>query len=242
MSIINNSHAIGVDSRNLVLKTRGTLHVKVGDRYYELDFRNMLSNSNEEKEVEKEQYILTIDDKSFINSLEYPGDNKFIIGKNDSSFFVTVGGEYIDLSPKTIVLEPTVNKEPEVEEQQITELQDVTVHGSLSGLDGMEINFGNNSISANNLTIYKSVSLPRSTVTTWCGKVSPLNTNYKNYDFLELSNKVDQLHLKDGVMIKSFITADILVKIEDLESTISFVNEGVYMIYILNNLINYTKL
>lgn len=43
-------------------------------------------------------------------------------------------------------------------------------------------------------------------------------------------------------MIKSFITADILVKIEDLESTISFVNEGVYMIYILNNLINYTKL
>ena len=57
MSIINNSHVIGVDSRNLVLKTRGTLHVKVGDRYYEIDFRNLQSNS-ETTEKEQEQYVL----------------------------------------------------------------------------------------------------------------------------------------------------------------------------------------
>lgn len=83
MSIINNSHAIGVDSRNLVLKTRGTLHVKVGDKYYEIDFRN-LTKDDESKESEKEEFIISIDSSSEIDNLEYPGDNKLIIGSDGS--------------------------------------------------------------------------------------------------------------------------------------------------------------
>ena len=67
MSIINNSHAIGVDTRNLVLKTRGSLHVKVGDRYYEIDFRNL--SKTEEDEAEKEEFIISIDNKDLIDSL-----------------------------------------------------------------------------------------------------------------------------------------------------------------------------
>ena len=58
-----------MDTRNLVLKTRGTLHVKVGDRYYEIDFRNlgvkseeMQMPSNTIKNNCCQTYIETLDD------------------------------------------------------------------------------------------------------------------------------------------------------------------------------------
>ena len=84
MSIINNSHAIGVDSRNLVLKTRGSLHVKVGDRYYEIDFRNLGAKEDEEKE----KHVVSIETKDQIESLEYPGDDKLVVSL-DGSLFIT---------------------------------------------------------------------------------------------------------------------------------------------------------
>lgn len=248
MSIINNSYAIGVDSRNLVLKTRGTLHVKVGDKYYELDFRSLLENTSSEKEVEKEQYIIPIENKSIIDTLEYPGDNKLLIGTNDKTIFVTMGGTYIDISPENIVSNiipiPEENEETAVDSEQIriTELNNVSVTGTLSGPDGMELDFDNNSISANSVKITESFVYPRNTVTTYCGKVSNSITDYRRYDFLELTDSVTELILKSGVMIKSLVNTNVLITIGDLQSEMTFVKDGIYMIYVHLGSITYTKL
>lgn len=225
MSIINNSHAIGVDSRNLILKTRGSLYVKVGDRYYELDFRTLASNSDEKsnKESEKEQYIISIDDKSEIDSIEYPGDNKFLVGLADKSLFVTIGGKYIDLSP-TISVSETTNSNSElnndVENIKVDELYNVTVFGTLSGVDGMQVDFNKNQIIADNVAITRSFSYPRQTITNHCTKTVFDASDYTRYDFLELvdipiyktedmTESVQKMFVKSGVMIKSTIDAEI---------------------------------
>lgn len=258
MSIINNSHAIGVDSRNLILKTRGSLHVKVGDRYYELDFRNMASNSDEEsKETEKEQYIISIENKSIIDGMEYPGDNKLLVGTADKSLFVTTGGKYIDLSPNAITSDSTnstIKSDSIVEETRIDEIRNATVYGALTGTGGTEIDFENNRITTDNLVVTKSISYPRQTITNWCTKTNALKSDYTCYDFLELveipkyqtedmETSVQKMFVKSGVMIKSTINADIWVSIEDYEETIiHFENGGVYVIYTFNDSLTYSKL
>ena len=40
MALINNSQILGSGSTDLILNTRGKIYVKVGDRFYELDFKN----------------------------------------------------------------------------------------------------------------------------------------------------------------------------------------------------------
>lgn len=40
MAIINDSQIIGNGTTDIVLNTRGKIYVKVGDRFYELDFKN----------------------------------------------------------------------------------------------------------------------------------------------------------------------------------------------------------
>ena len=40
MTLINNSQILGSGSTDLILNTRGKIYVKVGDRFYELDFKN----------------------------------------------------------------------------------------------------------------------------------------------------------------------------------------------------------
>lgn len=244
MSIINNSHAIGVDSRNLVLKTRGTLHVKVGDRYYELDFRNLMSNEEKKEEVEKEQYIITVDDKLSVENLEYPGDNKLIIGRNDKTLFVTAGGAYVDVSPEKIVSEPVVVPEDtvEAEKEPITELHNVTVTGTLSGPNGMEIDFDNNSISVDSMSVNHSFIYPRNTVTTFCGKTTASVSDYRNYDFLEIDNSLEEIKLKSGVMIKSLVDLSTTVIIGSTQEIVSFEKNSTYMVYTSGGSITYTKL
>lgn len=259
MSIINNSHAIGVDSRNLILKTRGSLHVKVGDRYYELDFRNLASNSDKEsiKESEKEQYIITVDNKLMIDGMEYPGDNKLLIGTADKSLFVTIGGKYIDISP-SITVPGSVNSNTESdaieEEAQINELHNATVYGALSNPSGLEIDFSANQIIADKLTVVRQMSYPRQTITNYCTKTNVDKSDYTHYDFLELvdipnyqteemETPIQKMFVKSGVMIKSTIDADIWVSIEDYEETLMhFANESVYIIYTFNDSLTYSKL
>ena len=40
MALINNSQILGSGSTDLILNTRGKIYVKVGDRFYELNFKN----------------------------------------------------------------------------------------------------------------------------------------------------------------------------------------------------------
>ena len=44
MALINNGQILGTGSTDLILNTRGKIYVKVGDRFYELDFKNEGNN------------------------------------------------------------------------------------------------------------------------------------------------------------------------------------------------------
>ena len=44
MALINNGQILGSGSTDLILNTRGKIYVKVGDRFYELDFKNEGNN------------------------------------------------------------------------------------------------------------------------------------------------------------------------------------------------------
>ena len=55
MALVNNGEVVGKQNKDLILETAGRLYVKVHDRYYEIDFRN-LGSMNEllGREVEQE--------------------------------------------------------------------------------------------------------------------------------------------------------------------------------------------
>ena len=242
MSIINNSHAIGVDSRNLVLKTRGSLHVKVGDRYYEIDFRNLKSEETEEEEKEKEQYIITIDNESAIADMEFPGDGKLIIGMLDGTMYVTVKGKYVNVSPKISVHESNEESNKKETNELPFEIDSAFVAGKLTGADDTELDFANNSFITNDVTVRNSFSFPKSTVLMNCCKSNALNTDYRNYDFIELTAAITNMKVKSGVMVKSNIAATINVSFEEYNTDISFESGCTYMIYIQQGLLTYTKL
>lgn len=85
--IINSSYTIGVGTRNMVLNTLGRLYVKVQDRYYEIDFRNLSNGSNSTPDV------ITINSTNDIENLAYPGDDKLIISE-DGALWITKNGEF----------------------------------------------------------------------------------------------------------------------------------------------------
>lgn len=237
MSIINNSYAIGVDTRNLVLKTRGTLHVKVGDRYYEIDFRN-LTKSNEEEE-EKEEFIIPIDNKDSIDSLDYPGDNKLIVGL-DGSWFITKDNTYIDITPKQQI---TDTSEEETEStNNLTFLNQAFVKGFLYGEGGLLVDFANAQIEVDNLVVNKSLSYPNNTIKNNCCKSIEGEVDYADKDFIELNHVPAYLIVKSGVMIKSNIEGELLVYSNSIDIKIDFQKGGLYIIYLSNNQLNYSKL
>ena len=46
MALINNGQVLGSGSTDLILNTRGKIYVRVGDVFYELDFKNKNGNTN----------------------------------------------------------------------------------------------------------------------------------------------------------------------------------------------------
>lgn len=248
MSIINNSHAIGVDSRNLVLKTRGTLHVKVGDRYYEIDFRNLGAKEDEEKE----EYILSIDSKDQIESLEYPGDNKLIIGL-DGSIFITKNKTFVDVTPKVSVVnvENSIDNN-EVVADQITSLDTASVAGRLYNDNGYSFDFENGEVITESLVVNSEVSLPLDMVKNNCGRTyseilddgtTRVVKKYQDYDFVEIVEKPEAMSLKSGVLIKSNIDITLPINIGEVYlNDCSFVSGGLYIIYVNGKEIIKTKL
>ena len=92
------NYGIGVEGKNLVLKTLGRVYVKVKDRKYELVFRP------EDLQKMVEQYggnndgstgsstIVFTDSSLDIDNLEYPGDNTLVISKDGHVYFTENNG------------------------------------------------------------------------------------------------------------------------------------------------------
>lgn len=245
MSIINDSHAIGVDTRNLVLKTRGTLHVKVGDRFYEIDFRNLGGSREDEEEKEKEEYIISIDSKDQIHEMIYPGDNKLIIGL-DGSIFVTKNNNIIDVTPKSTIVSDTVQSE--IKQADISSLKSASVEGKLYSSEGYSFDFANGEIVAQKITVSEELIVPNTTVKNKCCKTfieegtEKVIRKYTEYDFVELTLIPDYLAVKSGVIIKSKIDAKLNVYISDKHNEFVFETDGLYILYEQSENIIMTKL
>jgi hypothetical protein len=248
MSIINDSHAIGVDTRNLVLKTRGTLHVKVGDRYYEIDFRNLAGSNEEEKEKEKEEYIVSVDSKDEVDKLEFPGNNKLIIGL-DGSLFVTKNNTIIDVTPKQSVIEKesTINID-------VTNIKSASVSGKLYSDEGYLFDFANGELVVRTLSVDEEINIPHDTIKNRCCRtyIEKINVdgeeidrvvrNYVDYDFIELVDIPDFMIVKSGAIVKATNSATLFVCISEAEREFTFEVNGLYIIYKQGNEIIITKL
>lgn len=231
MSIINNSHEIGVDTRNLVLKTRGSLYVKVGDRYYEIDFRNL--GKTEKEDEEKEEFIITIDSKDEIETIDYPGDNKLIVGL-DGTLFVTKGSNFIDITPKQTIQTSQV----ETITQAQTSIDSLLINNMLLSTNTMLLDFANSEITTDVLTVNREVNLPSDSIKNRCCRTyiedSKVNTKYMDMDFIEIINVPEYLVVKSGVIIKSHtrITIPVYIGNDAFNESCVFEAGGLYIIYL----------
>ena len=100
------NYGIGVEGKNLVLKTLSRVYVKVKNRKYELpfrpeDFRDLIKQySGSSESNEDSASIILLNSANDINDLEYPGDGVLILTR-DGLFYYTENGEY---TPITIQL------------------------------------------------------------------------------------------------------------------------------------------
>lgn len=250
MSIINDSHAIGIDSRNLVLKTRGALYVKVGSQYYEIDFRNLSGNKEDKEEESEKEYILTVESKQEIESLEYPGDNKLIVGL-DGTLFVTKNNTVIDVTPKstTIIAESIGNNLSTT--QDVTSITSASVTGKLFGDEGYSFDFSSGEIFASSIVVENEIVFPNTTVKTRCCKTHSgiledgnkrVVRKYLEYDFVEIVEIPDYICVKSGAMIKSNINVELPVFISGISRVFSFEENGLYIAYNQDEEVIITKL
>lgn len=92
------NYGIGVEGKNLVLKTLGRVYVKVKDRKYELVFRpedlqKMVEGyAGGASESTGSSTIVFTDSSLDIDNLEYPGDNVLVITKDGHLYFTENNG------------------------------------------------------------------------------------------------------------------------------------------------------
>jgi hypothetical protein len=86
---VSNGYDIGVNGRDLILKTSGKIYVKVADKFYELDFRNEQKKDSTKSSEVKEPDVVLLDT---LTTESYPGDNKIVINNDD--LYLTKGGSY----------------------------------------------------------------------------------------------------------------------------------------------------
>ena len=89
---VSNGYDIGVNGRDLILKTSGKVYVKVADKFYELNFRNEEQNSKTESSESKEAKTSDVILLDALSNENYPGDNKIVI--NNDELYITKGGFY----------------------------------------------------------------------------------------------------------------------------------------------------
>lgn len=95
---VNNGYDIGVNGRDLILKTSGKIYVKVADKFYELDFRNekQKTDTTESSEIVQSDVVLL----DTLSKENYPGDNKIVI--NNDELYITKGGSYKKINTSTV--------------------------------------------------------------------------------------------------------------------------------------------
>lgn len=99
------NYGIGVEGKNLVLKTLGRVYVKVKDRKYELVFRpedlqKMVEGYAGKSSGSTGSSNLTFVDSSLdIDNLEYPGDKALVISKDGHLYFTENNG-YVEIPIK----------------------------------------------------------------------------------------------------------------------------------------------
>lgn len=86
---VNNGYDIGVNGRDLILKTSGKIYVKVSDKFYELDFKNEKQKSEKKEFEDRQPDVVQLDT---LSKEDYPGDNKVVI--NNDNLYITKGGTY----------------------------------------------------------------------------------------------------------------------------------------------------
>jgi len=99
------NYGIGVEGKNLVLKTLGRVYVKVKDRKYELTFKpediQKLIEENISKSENSEDSEITsitiVNDANELGIIDYPGDNQIIISK-DGNLYITEDSNYTPIS------------------------------------------------------------------------------------------------------------------------------------------------
>lgn len=93
------NYGIGVEGKNLVLKTLGRVYIKVKDRKYELAFRpediidqikQYIGDSTSEST--ENSGILIVEDSAAIDTIEYPGDGIFAITKDGQLYYTENNG------------------------------------------------------------------------------------------------------------------------------------------------------
>lgn len=109
------NYGIGVEGKNLVLKTLGRVYVKVKDRKYELvfrpeDYRELFSEMNSTNDVDSSvtSKVILLNSISEFSSIDYPGDNSLIITKN-GQFYFTENNSYVQIQPQFSVDNLSVN-------------------------------------------------------------------------------------------------------------------------------------
>lgn len=95
---VSNGYDIGVNGRDLILKTSGKIYVKVADKFYELDFRNekTKTDTTESSEITQSDVVLL----DTLSKENYPGDNKLVI--NNDELYITKGGSYKKVNNSTV--------------------------------------------------------------------------------------------------------------------------------------------
>lgn len=88
---------IGSPRRNLVFETSGVIRVKVGDKYYKLNYNKETTNNEDEESIESK--IITVDDIALYETgqYEYPGDGKIIFAFNGGIYY-TLDNSYFNFN------------------------------------------------------------------------------------------------------------------------------------------------
>lgn len=101
---VSNGYDIGVNGRDLILKTSGKIYVKVADKFYELDFRNEKQKTEKKESSENKTPDVVLLDT--LTKENYPGDNKIVI--NNDELYITKGGSYKKINDSTTSVKPDV--------------------------------------------------------------------------------------------------------------------------------------
>lgn len=96
------NYGVGVEGKNLVLKTLGRVYIKVKDRKYELAFRPedlqqlFKETINSEENSSNNSSFITVDSSTNLESYPYPGDNVLVLTK-DGYIYVTENNDYTQI-------------------------------------------------------------------------------------------------------------------------------------------------